>query len=173
MQRRPYELTNVNGDVVLVYSNTALPDDLWASRPQTNRLTVPRPYTGPKYDGTVNSITAALIYERYRTTCRALVFRHLVANANVNWVNGKELKAIGGGQADRRARELRDPQSGGGFPIKMRSRGRGDWDYMMVTVVPIPPIPTTSPPATPGPRKRVIKRTSPPPTVRRRILTRV
>ena len=84
---------------------------------------------GPNYDGSANSVRAAILYEPRRVNNRHKVLVYLLRNTH-RWVPNSELRSVGGGSADRRLREL-DEQ---GWPIARRppqdSVG-SEWGYCL------------------------------------------
>lgn len=102
----------------------------WAIPPGTvaaRRTSVgPRVLAGPNYDGTVNSITAALLYNPIRRSVRYEVLVYMIQHPH--WINGRFLIDNFGTEALRRVREIRENL---GWPVIERSRSRGVWQYRM------------------------------------------
>jgi hypothetical protein len=86
---------------------------------------------GPNYDGTWNSILAALEYEAVRGTVMWKCWRHLWIR-NRQWVPGRDL-LVHGSEALRRVRDLRKL----GWPLRERpGETLGPWDYRLYVAVP-------------------------------------
>lgn len=126
MRRQNYTLY-INGRAFEIQAER-LPTGLFADVEVMPRTTKGKGVTpGPNYDGTYNSIQAAMEYESVRSDLRWRTNRYLLSHNGV-WIAGKELTAQFGSEGLRRLRELRHDY---GWPIEARSRGRGQWDYRM------------------------------------------
>lgn len=91
---------------------------------------------GPNFNGTWNSIQAALIYEPVRANVRWEILRYMLKR-NTVWLEGRvDLVDQFGTDTLRRIRELRDDYR---WPIEEKARKRGAWWYRMNHDVPTPP----------------------------------
>lgn len=124
---RNYELT-VDNDVYDIRGDN-LPTGRLTPRVRIDLRTVKKASItpGPNFDGTWNSIQAALLYEPVRANVRWVILKHMLRN-NTVWLVGTELVDRFGTDALRRVRELRDDYR---WPIEERSRPRGAWFYRM------------------------------------------
>ena len=123
--KRHYELV-IDGDVYDVYCDT-LPIGSWYVD-ITPRVTVKPQKSGPNYDGSPNSIRAALLYEAVHPSTLWGVWRFLYANNGV-FVSGAVLIDRFGTAALERVRELRHAY---GWPIEAKSPdGPGVWSYCL------------------------------------------
>lgn len=86
---------------------------------------------GPNYDGTWNSVEAAMLYEPVRASTRWEILKYLI-ELNTVWISGRELDEKFGTEALRRVRELRYNY---GWPIEERAVSKGAWEYRMNYIV--------------------------------------
>ena len=133
---RNYELI-VNG-VVYDIRGDALPTGTFNGSVSIYLRTVKKASVapGPNFDGTWNSIQAALIYEPVRANIRHEILKYMLKR-NTVWLEGRtDLVGVFGTDALTRVRELRRVY---GWPIEEKSRKKGAWWYRMNYTVTPPP----------------------------------
>ncbi len=128
MAHKRHFVLHINGQDFDVYSDV-LPLGLHTVSITLRRTKRPQRHVGPNYDGSYNSIRAALLYTRVHPTARWLVWKHLYDRRGT-WVPGDELMAYGTAALER-VRELRHAF---GWPIEAQSppQGIGVWHYRLI-----------------------------------------
>jgi hypothetical protein len=83
--------------------------------------------TGPNYDGSANSILAAIAYAKVHQTVLWRIWEHMYAECGV-FISGRVLIDLHGTAALERVRELRHKY---GWPIESKQVGPGVWWYCL------------------------------------------
>lgn len=115
--------SSLGGAVVMYVCGTCDELEVWCECEETHEPPI------VATDDPANSHLAAAIIEPTRGSKRAAVLDLLRAKPG-KWIEGYELNVVGGSEARRRARELRQM----GHPIETRPAGKGsEWEYRYAT----------------------------------------
>jgi hypothetical protein len=127
MAHKRHYVLHINGQDFDVYGG-ALPLGQHVVSITLRRTKRATKHVGPNYDGSYNSIQAAILYAQVHQNCLGGVWRHLYDRRG-QWVLGTDMRTYGNAW-DVRVRELTDKY---GWPIeRLIPNHPGVWSYRLV-----------------------------------------